>query len=69
MPKIKQRRIAIETRDVYSPLAHRLGMAGVKWLLDDLALKVLSPDAYNEIDKKLKSSNKERYNGTQNAFF
>ena len=60
MSKIKQRRIAIETRDVYAPLAHRLGMAGVKWLLDDLALKVLSPDAYNEIDKKLKSSNKER---------
>ena len=60
MSKIKQRRIAVETRDVYAPLAHRLGMAGVKWLLDDLALKVLSPDAYNEIDKKLKSSNKER---------
>ena len=60
MSKIKQRRIAIETRDVYAPLAHRLGMASVKWLLDDLALNVLNPDAYNEIDKKLKSSNKER---------
>ena len=60
MSKIKQRRIAIETRDVYAPLAHRLGMASVKWLLDDLALNVLNPDAYSEIDKKLKSSNKER---------
>ena len=60
MSKIKQRRIAIETRDVYAPLAHRLGMASVKWLLDDLALNVLNPEAYSEIDKKLKSSNKER---------
>lgn len=60
MSKIKQRRIAIETQDVYAPLAHRLGMASVKWLLDDLALNVLNPDAYSEIDKKLKSSNKER---------
>ena len=60
MSKIKQRRVAIETRDVYAPLAHRLGMASVKWLLDDLALNVLNPDAYSEIDKKLKSSNKER---------
>ena len=60
MSRIKQHRIAIETRDVYAPLAHRLGMASVKWMLDDLALKVLHPDSYNEIDKKLKSSNKER---------
>ena len=60
MSRIKQHRIAIETRDVYAPLAHRLGMASVKWMLDDLALKVLHPKSYNEIDKKLKSTNKER---------
>ena len=35
-------------------------MASLKLLLDDLALNVLNPDAYSEIDKKLKSSNKER---------
>ena len=60
MSRIKQHRIAIETRDVYAPLAHRLGMASVKWMLDDLALEVLNPDIYKEIDRKLKSSNKER---------
>ena len=60
MSRIKQHRIAVETRDVYAPLAHRLGMASVKWMLDDLAMKVLSPDAYWDIDKKLTSSNKER---------
>ena len=60
MPRIKQHRIAVETRDVYAPLAHRLGMASVKWKLDDLVLQVINPDIYKEIDKKLKSSNKER---------
>ena len=60
LPRIKQHRIAIETRDVYAPLAHRLGMAKVKWMLDDLVLKTLNPDIYKEIESKLKSSNKER---------
>jgi GTP pyrophosphokinase len=60
LPRIKQHRIAIETRDVYAPLSHRLGMAKVKLLLDDLVLKTLNPDIYKEISSKLKSSNKER---------
>ena len=60
LPRIKQHRIAIETRDVYAPLAHRLGMAKVKWMLDDLILKTLNPGTYKEIDVKLKSSNKQR---------
>jgi len=60
LSRIKQHRIAIETRDVYVPLAHRLGMAQVKWKLDDLILKTLNPKAYKDIDSKLKSSNKER---------
>ena len=57
---IKQHRIAVETRDVYVPLAHRLGMAQVKWKLDDLILKTLNPKSYKDIDSKLKSSNKQR---------
>ena len=60
LPRIIQHRTAIETRDVYAPLAHRLGMARVKWLLDDLVLKTLNPDDYKEIEKKLKSSHKGR---------
>jgi len=52
----KQRRIAIETRDVYSPLAHRLGMHQIKSQLDDLILKTLEPDRHKEISKDLKST-------------
>ncbi len=60
LPQIKQHRIAIETRDVYAPLAHRLGMARVKWILDDLILKTLHPNSFEEIDTKLKASNRQR---------
>jgi len=56
LPLIKQRRIAIETRDVYSPLAHRLGMYAIKRKFDNLVLKILDPDAYKETQKKLKST-------------
>ena len=43
LPESKAKRIALETRDIYAPLAHRLGMAKVKWELEDLSLKVLDP--------------------------
>lgn len=60
LPKKKQKRIAIETRDVYAPLAHRLGIAKVKWELEDLALKVLEPEAYWELMKKVTDKREER---------
>jgi len=60
LPLIKQRRIAIETRDVYAPLAHRLGMARVKWELEDLALKTLEPEAFAELEKKTRESRSEQ---------
>ena len=49
---IKQRRIAIETRDVYAPLAHRLGMNQLKIELEDLILKTLEPNEYKNLQKK-----------------
>ncbi len=46
----KQHRIAIETRDIYAPLAHRLGMQEMKTQLEDLAFASLHPKRYAEID-------------------
>ena len=60
LPRIKRHRIAMETRDVYVPLAHRLGMAQVKWQLEDLVLQTLNPKAFSEIDSKIKSSHRAR---------
>ena len=61
MPQIKRHRIAIETRDIYVPLAHRLGMSSVKSQLEDLVFSVLNPSGYKEMESKIKSSEKQRY--------
>jgi GTP diphosphokinase / guanosine-3',5'-bis(diphosphate) 3'-diphosphatase len=51
MPEWKQRRTAQETLDIYAPLAHRLGIQGVKWQLEDLAFATLHPKRYAEIEQ------------------
>ncbi len=56
----KRRRIALETREIYAPLAHRLGMAQIKWELEDLAFKHLEPEAYRELAAKVAERRKER---------
>jgi len=49
LPPEKQARKARETLEVIAPLAHRLGMATVKWELEDLAFAILHPKKYEEI--------------------
>ena len=49
LPPEKQQKKARETLDVIAPLAHRLGMATVKWELEDLAFAILYPKKYEEI--------------------
>ncbi|MFW6078366.1 MAG: RelA/SpoT family protein [Gemmatimonadota bacterium] len=56
----KRRRIALETREIYAPLAHRLGMAQIKWELEDLAFKHLEPDAYRALADKIAERRRER---------
>lgn len=60
LPPAKRERIALETREVYAPLAHRFGMAKIKWELEDLSLKYLHPDAYRELAEKVDLKREER---------
>src|SRR2546422_9359 len=56
----KQRRIALETREIYAPLAHRFGMAGVKAELEDLAFKFLEPAEYRALARQVRAKKVER---------
>jgi RelA/SpoT family (p)ppGpp synthetase len=56
----KQQRIARETRDIYAPLANRLGIGRFKWELEDLAFKILEPEAFREIQQQVASKRSER---------
>src|SRR5947208_3173855 len=56
----KQQRIAQETIDVYAPLAHRLGIAEMKWQLEDLAFATLHPKRYAEIEQMVSTRSPER---------
>lgn len=49
----KQKRVASETLEIFSPLANRLGVWQVKWELEDLAFRFLEPEIYKSIAKKL----------------
>jgi GTP pyrophosphokinase len=60
LPEAKQLRIAQETLDIYAPLAHRLGIADVKWQLEDLAFAVLYPKRYAEIEQMVATRSPER---------
>ena len=51
----KQREKALETMEIYAPIAHRLGMQRIKWELEDLSLKYLDPIGYKEIDDELQA--------------
>ncbi len=60
MPDDKKRLIAQETRDIYAPLAHRFGMAKVRWELEDLAFKYLEPDEYRTLARQVSTRRGER---------
>ncbi len=51
----KRREKALETMEIYAPIAHRLGMQKVKWELEDLALLYLDPVGYREITDALEN--------------
>lgn len=56
----KQRRIALETREIFAPLANRLGIGRFKWELEDLSFKYLEPEAYRETQKLVAERRSDR---------
>jgi GTP diphosphokinase / guanosine-3',5'-bis(diphosphate) 3'-diphosphatase len=56
----RQRAIALETREIFAPLANRLGIGRIKWELEDLAFKYIEPDAYQEIQSLVAEKRSDR---------
>ena len=63
VPKEKQQRIALETLEIYAPLADRLGMGRMKRDLEDLAFPIIDPDAYLHAVEVRKLKTKETETG------
>ena len=60
LPTPKQQSISRETLDIYSPLAHRLGMSDIKWQLEDQAFRYLMPRQYKSISRLVSRKRAER---------
>ena len=56
----KQKRIAQETLEIYSPLADRLGIIKLKWELEDLSLRYLEPEIYYDLVERISMKRQER---------
>lgn len=52
-PVVKQKETALETMEIFAPLAGRLGISSVQWELEDLAFRYLEPEKYREITEKV----------------
>lgn len=61
-------RIARETLEVYAPLAHRFGLALIRWQLEDLSLKFLEPKVYQELRESVAMTRQEREEYIANEF-
>jgi GTP pyrophosphokinase len=59
-PPQKQRDTALETMEVYAPIAHRLGIHAIKEELEDTSLRYLDPVAYAEIESQMNMKREER---------
>jgi len=60
MPESKRKRIAKETLDIFAPLANRLGIWQIKWELEDLGFRYVSPEKYKEIAEQLQERRPDR---------
>nr|WP_290227600.1 bifunctional (p)ppGpp synthetase/guanosine-3',5'-bis(diphosphate) 3'-pyrophosphohydrolase [Trichocoleus desertorum] len=60
LPEAKRRSIAQETREIFAPLANRLGIGRFKWELEDLSFKYLEPEAYREMQQLVSEKRTDR---------
>ncbi len=60
MPEEKQYQKAMETIEIYAPIANRLGMASIKWELEDLSLKYIDPEGYEDLVQKVQEKSEKR---------
>lgn len=67
VPEEKRRRIALETLEIYAPIADRLGMGSLKRDLEDLAFPAIDPDAYHHAIEVRKLKTKETEAGLARA--
>ena len=66
MPEEKRRLKALETMEIYAPLAHRLGIYSIKWELEDISLMYLDPIGYKEITSQIAQKREERLEALEN---
>jgi GTP pyrophosphokinase len=59
-PRAAREALALETREIYAPLANRLGVWQLKWELEDLAFRYSEPETYADIARTLKEKRTER---------
>ncbi|HEX6260299.1 MAG TPA: HD domain-containing protein, partial [Woeseiaceae bacterium] len=67
LPREQQRALAIETREIYAPLANRLGVWQLKWELEDLAFRYLEPETYTRLGRALSEKRAEREAAIENV--
>lgn len=60
MSEEKKKEKALETLEIYAPLAHRLGISKIKWELEDLSLRYLDPEGYYDLVDKISKQRKDR---------
>ena len=60
LPQGRREAMAKETLEIYAPLAHRLGIWEIKWMLEDLSFQQIDPDAYKQISLRLNTKRGKR---------